>query len=306
MSLPAVSVAIPTYRREKVLLNTVSQLLSLNYCASEILLIDQTDQHQPETTKELEQLARRGSVVWHTIGKPSIPRAMNYALKVAKCDVVLFLDDDVELTSELVAEHAREYEKLSVSCVAGRIVQPWEKGLEEMALNAAGPTRADSFRFSSNRRCMVKHFMGGNFSIRRQIALDLGGFDENFVKVAYRFEAEFSERLLSDGSRIQFQPEASVLHLKAATGGTRSFGDHLTSMGPGHAVGRYYYLLTVKKARHRIKHFIFGPLLSIRTKHHLMRPWWIPITLCAEVSGMTWALWLFAKGPKHVDFGQPT
>jgi GT2 family glycosyltransferase len=235
--------------------------------------------------------------------EPSIPKAMNYALRVAKCDVVLFLDDDVELTSELVAEHAREYENSGISCVAGRVVQPWEKGMGEAAVNSADSGRADSFRFSSERRCPVKHFMGGNFSIRRQIALDLGGFDENFVKVAYRFEAEFAGRLLNSGSRIQFQPTASIIHLKASTGGTRSFGHHLTSMGPGHAVGRYYYLLTVEKTRHRIWQFIFGPLLSIRTKHHLMRPWWIPITLCAEVSGMTWALWLFAKGRKHVDFG---
>ena len=37
--------------------------------------------------------------------------------------------------------------------------------------------------------------MGGNFSVRRDIALRLGGFDEQFVRVAYNFEAEFAHRL---------------------------------------------------------------------------------------------------------------
>ena len=33
--------------------------------------------------------------------------------------------------------------------------------------------------------------MGGNFSVRRRFALTLGGFDEQFVGAAYRFEADF-------------------------------------------------------------------------------------------------------------------
>jgi GT2 family glycosyltransferase len=152
---------------------------------------------------------------------------------------------------------------------------------------------------------MVGRFMGGNFSIRKQVALDLGGFDENFVKVAYRFEAEFAERLLATRARILFQPTASVIHLKIATGGTRSFGHHLTSIRPGHSVGKYYYLLMAKNAHYRFRRFVFGPLLAVWTKHHLVRPWWIPVTLCAEFSGMGWALWLFARGPQHIDIREP-
>ena len=34
----------------------------------------------------------------------------------------------------------------------------------------------------------INDFMGGNFSVRREIALKLGGFDEQFVSVAYNFE----------------------------------------------------------------------------------------------------------------------
>ena len=306
MSLPAVSVAIPTYRREKVLLNTVAQLLSLKHGASEILIVDQTGHHHPETSEALEQLVLTGSVIWHRSTEPSIPKAMNYALKSAKYDVVLFLDDDIELTSEIVIEHAREYEDAVVTCVAGRVVQPWENESGEAAMGAVHFTNADAFPFSSSKRCMVGRFMGGNFSIRKQVAVDLGGFDENFIKVAYRFEAEFAERLLATGARILFQPTASLMHLKIATGGTRSFGHHLTSIRPGHSVGKYYYLLMAKTAHHRIRRFVFGPLLAISTKHHLARPWWIPVTLCSEIAGTVWALWLFARGPQHIDIREPS
>lgn len=303
MGLPNISVAIPTYKREETLLGTLNQLLALRHRAYEILVIDQTTSHQAETTVALEKLTANGSIVWHRLNEPSIPKAMNHALVVARAEIVLFLDDDIELTSDLVFEHAKEYETSDVVCVAGRVVQPWEHGLDVCgsAWMDARSSDPDSFRFNSGKRSDVKRFMGGNFSIRRHVALNLGGFDENFVKAAYRFEAEFANRLLHDGFRILFQPTASLIHLKVNTGGTRSFGNHLRSIRPAHSVGRYYYLLMVDQAHRRFRRIVFGPLYAVRTRHHLTRPWWIPITLLSELSGVAWALWLFIRGPKYID-----
>jgi GT2 family glycosyltransferase len=307
MVLPRISVAIPTYEREEILLDTLNQLLVLNHPACEILVIDQTTSHRSETAVALEKLAIKGSILWHRLNEPSIPKAMNHALKVTKAEVVLFVDDDIELTSDLVFEHAKEYEDPDTACVAGRVVQPWERELDEgedawMDGRSSDP---DAFRFNSGKRTDVNRFMGGNFSIRREVALNLGGFDENFVRAAYRFEAEFASRMLLSGSRILFQPAASLIHLKENTGGTRSFGDHLRSIWPAHSVGRYYYLLMANQAHHRFRKIVLGPLYAVHTRHHLTRPWWIPVTLLSELSGMVWALWLFVRGPKYIDLQKP-
>ncbi len=301
MSLPTISIAIPTYKREEILLDTLNQVLALTHPAYEILVIDQTASHQSETTVALQELVVNGSIVWHRLNEPSIPMAMNYALSVAKADVVLFVDDDIELTSDLVLEHAQEYDDPDVVCVAGRVVQPWEgrpDECESVWMDGAS-SDPDAFRFNSEKRSVIKRFMGGNFSIRRQLALDLGGFDENFVRAAYRFEAEFANRLLHAGLHIVFQPAASITHLKVNAGGTRSFGNHLRTIWPTHSVGRYYYLLMVKQAHRRIRRIVFGPLFAVHTMHHLTRPWWIPITLLSELSGVAWALWFFVRGPKY-------
>lgn len=300
--MPVISVAIPTFRRESVLLDTLNQFLALQQPAGEIIVMDQTLQHQKATVKELEALESDGRVVWHRLQKPSIPKAMNDALRMAKHDIVLFVDDDIELTSELVNEHAVEHGDSGVACVAGRVVQPWEGDINnsDEAWIHGRLDDPDSFRFSSVQRRKVKRFAGGNFSIKRRIALDIGGFDENFVAVAYRFEAEFSERLIAAGHSIQFQPAASVTHLKTESGGTRSFGDHLRSIKPGHSVGRYYYLLSSKHVPGRVSRFFFGPFKAICTKHHATRPWWIPVSLVAELLGMGWACWLLIRGRKHV------
>ena len=298
-----VSVAIPTYQREGILLDTLNQLFALEFPAREILVVDQTSEHQVATISALEELAENGDIIWHRLREPSIPKAMNHALLVARYEVVLFLDDDIKLTSELVREHAREHAAPKVACVAGGVIQLWQRKLgegEDAWLNGRSED-PDAFLFNSEGRRQIERFIGANFSVKKTLALNVGGFDENFVKVAYRYEAEFAERLLDSGFTIQFQPTASLVHLKADVGGTRSFGHHLRSTTPDHSVGRYYYLLSTKRLPRRIRRIAMGPFCAIYTKHHLVMPWWIPVTLISEFAGMAWAWWLFMRGPRYVN-----
>jgi hypothetical protein len=139
--------------------------------------------------------------------------------------------------------------------------------------------------------------MGGNFSVLRQLAIRLGGFDENFVRVAYRFEAEFAQRWLGSGRRIYFEPAACLHHLKVADGGTRSYGDHRSTWRPDHSVGAYYYALRTGVWRD----FLVRPLQAMATRHHLRHPLAIPTTILAELGGMLWAVGLFLRGPKRLQ-----
>jgi glycosyltransferase involved in cell wall biosynthesis len=294
------TVVIPTYNREQVLLDTLDQLLALDCRADEILVIDQTPEHQAETNVRLKQLANENKITWRRIERPSIPTAMNLGLQQASGDIVLFLDDDIEITSALVEAHAREYLEEGVDAVVGQVVQSWQQPL---AANVSGypvglENDPDAFQFNSSSRCEVKRIMAGNLSVRKRAALRMGGFDENFVRVAYRFEAEFAERFVNAGHRIIFQPNASIRHLKVPEGGTRAYGEHLTTISPSHAVGRYYYMLTARNVPHRATQFLSAPFSSVMTRFHLRRPWWIPVTLVSELGGMLWALGLRWKGPQ--------
>ena len=142
--------------------------------------------------------------------------------------------------------------------------------------------------------------MAGNFSVHRDVALKIGGFDERFVRVAYNFEAEFAYRWRNAGHRVYFEPTAAVHHLRVVTGGTRMFGEHLRSFRPNHAVGAYYYFLRTWSGRKSMAQFLGRPFRAISTRHHLLRPWWIPAMLVAELSGMGWAMLLAAQGPRYL------
>jgi GT2 family glycosyltransferase len=288
-----VSAIIPTYQRELTLLDTLSYLLTLDEPPTEIIVVDQTEKHEPETNAELSRLEQDGKIRWMRLSHPSITQAMNGGLENARSHIVLFLDDDIIPGSKLIAAHASAHLESGCNIVAGQVLQPGEEPLMDGA-------QEDSFQFRSNRRQFISEVMGGNFSIKRDLALKLGGFDENFVHVAYRFEAEFASRALAAGEKILFEPSASIRHLKASKGGTRAYGEHLTTIKPSHSVGAYYYFIRSKGVPRRVASILLRPLRAVRTRHHLTHPWWILPTLVSEFLGFVWAVFLSTRGPRLI------
>ena len=285
------SIVIPTYQRGAVVLDSVEALLALKCRADEILLVDQTASHPPDIDRQLQALHASGSIRWLRLPEPSIPHAMNVGLLEARYDVVLFLDDDILPGSRLVEMHKRAHAEMGVGLVAGMVLQP---GQTAMALQSG-----ESFQFNSDAPASILEFMGGNFSVAREVALELGGFDENFVGAAYRFEAEFAWRYTRDRGLIRYEPRAIVRHLAITAGGTRAHGHHLRTSRPSHSVGAYYELLRTHRPGWW-QQLLWRPVRAIRTRHHLRQPWWIPITLLAECRGFSLALRLDRRGPKLI------
>ncbi len=290
------SIAIPTYGREQVLLDTLTALLTLEPAPEELLLIDQTPRHEAATTAQLLHWQEQGVLRWLRQEEPSITAAMNRALLEAHGERVLFLDDDLIPDPGLLQAHRRAAEAWPGALIAGRALQPWHRG-------RADPEGLEPFGFNTLRPRACEHFIGCNVSMPRRQAVAMGGFDENFVRVAYRFEAEFSHRWRLAGHGIRYEPAALVHHLHAPRGGTRSYGDHLRTSRPEHAVGRYYHLLRTEPPAVALVHACGELGRSVRTRHHLSRPWWIPLTLLAELRGMAWAASLWIRGPRLLRSG---
>lgn len=289
--MSVLTVAIPTYNRESVLTQTLAHLMAQTPPPDEIVVVDQTAVHEAETERRLARLQAEGSIVLIKQTEPSLTRAMNTALAAASNDVVLFVDDDIVPEPGLIAAHLDAHRREKDTLVAGRIIQPWQEGKDLAGI--------ETFHFAQSKPAWIREFMGGNFSLARSHALEIGGFDENFVRVAYRFEAEFAWRWIRAGRRIQFVPAACLHHLKFTAGGTRTYGEHLRSYKPDHAVGAYYFMLRTLAGPARLGGFLVRPVRAVANRHHLRAPWWIPATLVAELSGMIWALRLAADGPRY-------
>jgi len=296
-----ITVVIPTYGREQILVDTIDSLLNMEVKAGDILLIDQTPEHEPETLQALKEWESHGRVRRITFSPPSIPHAMNTGLLEARTDYVHFLDDDIIPDRDLIARLVETINDIAggaYACIVGQIIQP-----DETVIRFQDWTHS-WFPFNSDQRQDICDVMAGNLCVNRQYALQVGGFDENFKGSAYRFESDFARRVIRAGGQILFEPSVSMKHLRSARGGTRVGGNQLTTWRPHHAVGKYYYAFQGGLSE-AIKAVLIQPLRAIRTKHHLRRPWWIPASLLAEFLGIGWALILWAQGPQLLSRDRP-
>ncbi|MDH3376240.1 MAG: glycosyltransferase [Gammaproteobacteria bacterium] len=297
-SLP-MSIVVPTYRREQVLIDSLQQLVKLPTPASELIVVDQTLNHERAVADALSDWASQGLIRWIRQNKVSVTRAMNCALICAKYDIVLFVDDDIDIHTDLAKEHFDAHSRYHATVVVGQIVQPWQQAIPKGAYIANNDP--DAFAFNSSDGAWITRAMGGNMSMQRQDAIDIGGFDEHFVGAAYRFEAEFTERIIRAGGTIRFAPGAALHHLKHPSGGTRSFGDAGSAYLPYHSVGEYYYLLRATGISGRMLRLISRTARAGMTRQHLTRPWLLPGTLLGEVVGLLWACVLRLRAPKYVE-----
>jgi len=294
-----VSIAIPTFHREDVLIDTVRAVLALSPPAGEVLIVDQTPAHSRAVDEQLTAWHGEGSIRWIRLPRPSIPEAMNHAMHSARGTVVLFLDDDIIPDRGLIAAHAGSYDDDRIWAVAGQVLQPGQTPRpHSWSVWQRGIWRDLNFPFNSTSPRRISNCMAGNLSVRRARAMELGGFDENFISLAYRFETDFARRLTNRGGEIQYSPEATIRHLQALRGGTRVYGLHRTTCKPDHAVGDYYFALRHGRGWETAGFMAYRLYQALATRHNLRRPWWIPLRLIAELHGLMWAIGMARRGPR--------
>jgi GT2 family glycosyltransferase len=272
------TIAIPTYNRQAIAVETIVRLLPFGV---PIVVVDQTPApHEPLASLPIRLIR---------LPEPSIPRAMNIAVEAAQSELVLFLDDDIVPAAGLVAAHVHAHRDDDVWAVVGQILQPGQR-----AERIVQPADDLEFRFNADEGRFVANVMAGNLSVKRRRFLELGGFDENFVGAAYRFETDFGLRVAAAGGKIRFEPDASIQHLKLASGGLRSFGDHRSSPSPAHTAGDYYFALFHRRPLWR--YTLRRLRANVLTRFHAKHPWTIPAKLIGELRGLLLARRLYRGG----------
>jgi GT2 family glycosyltransferase len=294
-----VAIAIPTYGRDQVLVDTIAACLAEAEAPGEVLVIDQSPTHEPEAEATLAGWHAAGTIRWERLTVASQPGAMNHALRVTSKPLLLFLDDDIVPRPGFVAAHVAAHNEFERCVVVGQIVQPWQEPADVAPPPSPSPLKADfEFPFHSTRGVWMQNAMSGHMSVAHDLAVELGGFDENFQGAAYRFDTEFARRAIRNGARVRFCPEASLRHLRAARGGTRIHGNHLASADPIHGVGDYYFALLYGWNASTVGYMSRRMVREVATKFHLRHPWYIPVKLIGEVRAFLWALQLKSRGQK--------
>ena len=205
---PRVSVVIPTYQRRASVERALRALARQTLPVDEYEVILSIDGSDDGTREMATQLAAPYRL--HVLWQPNRGRsaACNAGIGAASGWLLVVIDDDMEPVPSFVEAHRQAHPEGSRLAVVGAapiivdrssppvvqyIGRKFNRHLETLA--------TPDYRFR------LTHFYSGNFSICRQILLELGGFDEDFT-IYGNEDLELSIRLAAAGVRIVYRADA--------------------------------------------------------------------------------------------------
>jgi GT2 family glycosyltransferase len=214
---PLVSVILPTLGREKELRDTLAALLSQPYPRFEVVVVDQTPVHEPETERYIASAGER--LRYFRTSKPGYSRSINFAAQQARGDLLLLLDDDIVPAADLIGDHVRAFDDPSVGAVAGRVIDSLGFVIEDVPAGRLKRTGEIVPSFSGTRPAEAECVPGGNVSVRREVFDEIGGFPSDYIGTETFSDSDLGVRVRKAGYRIRFVPSAEIFHLRAPSGG---------------------------------------------------------------------------------------
>lgn len=178
-----VSVVIPTYNRNRLLIRCLHAVEEQTYPIDQIEVIVCDDAAAPSTRTVVECLA---TIVPYTLrylpitGSRGPAAARNRGWEVARYEAIAFTDDDTIPEPEWLTEGTRALEE--ALAVAGRVIVPLPTNPTDYERNEAGLQRTE--------------FVTANCFVRRSVLRHLNGFDERFT-AAWREDSDLHFRILS-------------------------------------------------------------------------------------------------------------
>jgi glycosyltransferase involved in cell wall biosynthesis len=239
------SIIIPTLGRKQELFNTISDL-SHQVLPKELWEIIVVFQNQADIDIFKDKNKDWGiqlKLIYSPAPNASLAR--NIGLIESKGEIVLFLDDDLKIENhDFLTHHLNAYNSKKIAGVFGQVTDP------------GVPPRTTRHKWSYkkhvgwmffppnyDKECYIDNGGAGNLSVRRDLAMDIGGMDIKYEKGAHREESDFCLRLTREFGKLFFEPKATVVHLGAAQGGCRSWGKNDGVHPFHHVFGEWYFIL---------------------------------------------------------------
>jgi GT2 family glycosyltransferase len=205
------TVLICSRDRPSLLLDTIRSVLAGIDVPDELLIVDQSVAENGELAG-LDEV--RGCRVRYLYSSPTgLSAARNIGLRAARNDVVVMLDDDMLVEDAWFSSLLSGLPDGRHGVATGRVLAAPPEGPGGAVPPAALLTRETPAVYRGVQPLDV--VPGANVAFRRQIVLDLGGYDERLGAGA-RFGAaddnDMGHRLLLAGCEVRHVPAAVVLH----------------------------------------------------------------------------------------------
>jgi len=213
MTVPAISIIVPTYNRCEMLRRTLQSLLVQNFhdISHEVIVVDNNSNDRTREVVEEFVSANPSDFRYAFEPQEGIPYARNKGLAEARAPIIAFTDDDGFVDVDWAFQIKTIFDQQpEVSYLGGKVLAKWsheppawltEKHWSPLALADFGnePFYIDL----TNPICLIT----ANFACRREIIDEVGPFSLEFARCQ---DHELQVRIWKAGKRGMYRPEIIV------------------------------------------------------------------------------------------------
>ena len=206
-----VSVIVPTFQRRELVVATLGSLRSQTLPPGTFEVIVVVDGSTDGTAERLRSISEPWLRV-HEQENRGRAAALNAGARLARADILLFLDDDMRADQTMIEEHLRAHAELEAEAVMGLIAHD---------AGSPGTVVAEHVRRDFDRDVRElgpvfgplpddRRVVAAQLSIRREAFEAVGGFDEAFTRGGHFGHADddLGIRLQASGVRIAINGRA--------------------------------------------------------------------------------------------------
>ncbi|PCI99615.1 MAG: hypothetical protein COB15_03900 [Flavobacteriales bacterium] len=293
-----VSIIIPTINREDKLKQTLYCLEKQITVTFEILVIYQSEFNQfnidifPDNVSFIKSHNESASA------------ARNIGIRNSKSDILLFIDDDVLIKNQyFVYNHHRHYIDKNISGVVGRSFDKYDTPISYSRTSRSFNHIVGFFYYPKNYgvNTFVNSGRSNNLSVRKNIAIAVGGMDENYTRGAHREETDFCLRVSKKYGLFLYDANATLIHLNEPLGGIRSWNDSNYIKAKHNMVGAIYFDLKMAPTKFRLEYFLATLRYLILNKTILIRPQLYYTVITRVINSFITAYKAHKSGPKYLN-----
>ncbi|HPD25874.1 MAG TPA: glycosyltransferase family 2 protein [Candidatus Marinimicrobia bacterium] len=209
---PTVSVIVPAYNAAKTLLICLNSLIHQDYPREKYSVIVVNDGSNDATGTLLRQmnLPENFGIIEHPENR-GLAAARNTGIQNANGDIIIFLDSDMEVAQDFIAQHASWYIRSEVVGIIGELRPapeiPYDKYQRYLYESKRGARV-----IGANEPLPFQYFIFGITSVKRSALATIGGFNADIrqyggedTELAYRLWQKYPTGLF-------FDPEIIVIH----------------------------------------------------------------------------------------------
>jgi glycosyltransferase involved in cell wall biosynthesis len=209
---PDVSVIIPTHDRVDSLLRLIRSLDVQSFPARDFEIIVVADGCTDHTESAVRSHPSASTIHVRSQENRGAAAARNAGAAIARGRLLLFIDDDIEASPDLISAHVQAHRRRPGCAVMGPYPssQSRDGSFFRLHLRSWWAERFATLE-EPGHRFMFRDLLSGNLSILASQFGELGGFNDT-IRNAGGEDYEFGARVLRSGIDLAFAPEAAARH----------------------------------------------------------------------------------------------